>query len=220
MKKEKTECYGIIGLGRFGMALAKSLAQAGKEIVVVDRQEEKVRQMQEYTENAFVTDYLSKETLMEMGIQNCDTVIICIGEQIDTNILTTLHVVSLGVPRVIAKAISEDQGEVLKKIGAEVVYPERDMALRVGRRLVSHNLMDYISLDKEVEIQQIPILASMIGKTVEAVNVRKNFGLNIIALERNGHADINIRPEDVFKEGDVLVVVGKVDDIKKFMKKN
>lgn len=220
MKKEKTECYGIIGLGRFGMALAKSLAMAGKEIVVVDRQEEKVRQMQGYTENAFVTDYLSKETLMEMGIQNCDTVIICIGEQIDTNILTTLHVVSLGVPRVIAKATSEDQGEVLKKIGAEVVYPERDMALRVGKRLVSHNLMDYISLDKEVEIQQIPILASMIGKTVEEVNIRKNFGLNIIAIERNGHADISVNPKDVFEASDVLVVVGKVDDIKKFMNYN
>lgn len=218
MKKEKAECYGIIGLGRFGMALAKSLAEDGKEILVVDREEEKVREMQEYTENAFVTDYLTQETLMEMGIQNCDTVIVCIGEKIDTSILTTLHVVSLGVPRVIAKAISQDQGEVLKKIGAEVVYPEKDMALRLAKRLVSNNFLDYISLDSEVEVQQIPVLPLMVGMTVEEVNVRKNYRLNIIAIERNGIADIQVKPDDVFEESDVLVVVGKVDDIRRFQK--
>ena len=85
---------------------------------------------------------LSKETLEDMGIQNCDTVIICIGEKIDTSILTTLNVVSLGIPQVIAKAISRDQGAVLEKIGAEVVYPERDMALRLGKRLVSNNFLN------------------------------------------------------------------------------
>ena len=96
-----------------------------------------MRELRHFTEHAFVAENLSKETLEEIGIQNCDTVIIGIGEKIDTSILTTLKVVSLNVPHVIAKAISRDQGAVLEKIGAEVVYPEHDMALRLANRLVS-----------------------------------------------------------------------------------
>ena len=90
--------------------------------------ESKVKEVRQYTEYAFVSDDLSMETLREIGLQNCDVVIVCIGEKVDISILTTMRVVDLGVPKVIAKAISEEQGAVLKKIGAEVVYPERDMA--------------------------------------------------------------------------------------------
>ena len=133
-KKKDSSIFGIIGLGRFGTALAITLAEAGKEVIVVDQNEEKVKAMRQYTEYAFVCDNLSKEALSEVGIQNCDTVVVCIGSKIDTSILTTLNVVSLGVPRVISKATSQDQGAVLEKIGAEVVYPERDMATRLGKQ--------------------------------------------------------------------------------------
>ena len=122
-KNKDSASYGIIGLGRFGTALAKSLAAAGKDVMIIDSSEAKVRELRQYTEHAFVAHDLGRETLEEAGIQNCDTVVVCIGEKIDTSILTTLNVVSLGVPNVIAKAISEDQGAVLEKIGAEVIYP-------------------------------------------------------------------------------------------------
>ena len=113
MKNTKSSTFGVIGLGRFGTALAMSLSEAGKDVIVVDCNEEKVRELRHYTEYAFVTDNLSKEALQEIGIQNCDTVIVCIGEKIDISILTTLNVVSLGVPHVISKAISSDHGTVL-----------------------------------------------------------------------------------------------------------
>lgn len=132
MKKIKPVSFGVIGLGRFGTALAKSLAESGKEVIVIDCNEDKVRELRHFTEHAFVAENLTKETLEEIGIQNCDTVIVCIGEKIDTSILTTLHVVSLNVPHVIAKALSQDQGAVLEKIGAEVVYPERDPCVSVN----------------------------------------------------------------------------------------
>ncbi len=134
MRKEATS-FGVIGLGRFGAALAKSLAEEGKEVIVIDKDEAKVKELRYYTEYAFVADDLSMATLQEVGIQNCDVVVVCIGEKIDTSILTTMHVVDLGVPKVIAKALSPDQGAVLKKLGADVVYPERDMAIRLGKRL-------------------------------------------------------------------------------------
>ncbi len=216
MKKSKSNLFGVIGLGRFGTALAISLAEAGKDVIVVDSNEDKVRDLRQYTEYAFVTESLSKEALTEVGIQNCDTAIICIGERIDTSILTTLNVISLGVPHVIAKAISQDQGAVLAKLGAEVVYPERDMALRLGKRLVSNNFLDFIFLDDQVEIQQVPVGDRMVDVSVQDFNIRRKYNLNIIAIEHGNSTDIEVSPDYHFSKGDIVVVIGKVDNVKRF----
>ncbi len=216
MRKKQNTAYGVIGLGRFGSALAVMLAQAGKEVIVIDRDESRVREMRQYTEHAFVSDNLTGETLREIGIQNCDVVVICIGEKVDVSILTTMCVIEMGVPKVIAKARSEEQGAVLKKLGAEVVYPERDMALRLGKRLISSTFLDYVSLCNSVEIRQIQLPEQLVGKTVEEINIRKKYKLNIIALERDSETDIEITPDDRFQAGDVLVVIGKVDNIDAF----
>lgn len=216
MKKSKANLFGVIGLGRFGTALAISLAESGKDVIVVDSNEDKVRELRQYTEYAFVTESLSKEALTEIGIQNCDTAIICIGERIDTSILTTLNVISLGVPHVIAKAISQDQGAVLAKLGAEVVYPERDMALRLGKRLVSNNFLDFIFLDDQVEIQQVPVGDRMVDVSVQDFNIRRKYNLNIIAIEHGSSTDIEVSPDYHFSKEDIVVVIGKVDNVKRF----
>ncbi len=217
-KKKEAESFGVIGLGRFGTALAISLAEAGKEVIVIDKDESKVKELRQYTEHAFVADDLSKETLEEIGIQNCDAVIVCIGEKIDTSILTAMHAVDLGVPRVIAKALSFDQGAILEKIGAEVVYPERDMALRLGKRLVSSNFLDYVSLDNSVEIQQIIVTDRLVGVSVEESGIRQKYGLNIIAIEHEKVTEIEVHPGYRFAKGDVVVVIGKVNNIDRFCK--
>lgn len=215
-KKKDSSIFGIIGLGRFGTALAITLAEAGKEVIVVDQNEEKVKAMRQYTEYAFVCDNLSKEALSEVGIQNCDTVVVCIGSKIDTSILTTLNVVSLGVPRVISKATSQDQGAVLEKIGAEVVYPERDMATRLGKRLISGNFLDFIFLDNDIEIQQVPVSNSLVGKTIREINIRKKYSLNIIAIEHQQDTIIEFAPDYEFLKEDIIVVIGKLQNIRKF----
>ena len=138
-------------------------------------------------------------------------------KKIDISILTTLNVVSLGVPHVIAKAISSDHGTVLEKIGAEVVYPERDMALRLGKRLIANNnFLDFISLSNEVEIQQIPVTDRIAGISVERLDIRRKYGLNIIAIESNGNTETEISPEYRIRRDDILVVIGKMDNIWKF----
>ena len=215
-KKKDSSIFGIIGLGRFGTALAITLAEAGKEVIVVDQNEEKVKAMRQYTEYAFVCDNISKEALSEVGIQNCDTVVVCIGSKIDTSILTTLNVVSLGVPRVISKATSQDQGAVLEKIGAEVVYPERDMATRLGKRLISGNFLDFIFLDNDIEIQQVPVSDSLVGKTIREINIRKKYSLNNIAIEHQQDTIIEFAPDYEFLKEDIIVVIGKLQNIRKF----
>ena len=215
MKKNANSTFGIVGLGRFGTALAITLAEAGKEVIVVDQNEEKVKAMRQYTEYAFFCDNLSKATLSEVGIQNCDTVIVCIGSRIDTSILTTLNVVSLGVPHVISKATSQDQGAVLEKIGAEVVYPERDMAIRLGKKLLSGNFLDFIFLDNDIEIQQVPVSGFIEGKTIQEINIRKKYGLNIIAVEHDQNTIIELSPDYKLQSEDIIVVIGKVQNIRK-----
>ena len=185
-KAQKNTSFGIIGLGRFGTALALKLIEAGCEVIVVDRNENKVKAMREYTDYAYVANELTKQVLEEIGIQNCDTVVICIGEAIDTSILVTLNVVNLGVRRVISKAISQDQGEVLEKLGAEIVYPERDVALRLAKSLTTTSVLDYIALDNNVEISKIKVSKKLAGQTVLSSNIRQKFNLNIIAIEHNG----------------------------------
>ena len=170
MARKQTEAmsYGIIGLGRFGSALAATLAEADKELMVLDRSEEKIRQARNYTEHAYVVKDLQKETLRETGIQNCDVVVVCIGDKVDVSILTTLNVINLGVPQVVAKANSPEQGEILEKIGAQVVYPERDMAVRLARRLISklhqtpflNHLLKIFPVDEEIIL---PVLFSFPG---------------------------------------------------------
>ena len=142
--KNSVTTYGIVGLGRFGYALALELAESGADLIVLDRDEEKIRELREYTENAFIVKNLDKKTLLETGIQNCDIAVVCIGGHLDTSILTTLNLVSLGIPRVISKASSTEHGEILEKLGAEIVYPERDIALRLAHRLVASSVLDYI----------------------------------------------------------------------------
>lgn len=216
LKEELSESYGIIGLGRFGMALAEKLAKAGREVIVIDRNENKVKELRNYTDFAYVADELTKEVLEEIGIQNCDTVVVCIGEKIDTSILVTLNVVNLGVKRVIAKAISKDQGEVLEKIGAEVVYPEKDMALRLAKKMLVSSVMDSISLDNDIEISEIMIPSRLLGKSVQEIRFRQKFGLNIIAIEHTGITETEIQPDYVFSKGDVLVVIGKSENVSRF----
>ncbi len=206
-KKEKNT-YGIVGLGRFGYALAMELAASDADILVLDKDEEKVREMREYTESAYVMKTLDKKSLAETGIQNCDVAVVCIGEHMDTSILTTLNLVSLGIPVVIAKATSLEHGQILEKLGAEVVYPEHDMAVRLAHRLETSKMLDFVQLSEQVNISKFLIPDKIAGKTVLEVDLRGKFGLNIIALENSGTVIDTVSPDYEFRKGDILFVAG------------
>ena len=214
-KKKNKLIYGIIGLGRFGMALANELAESGAELIVLDSDEEKVAQMREVTENAFVAKNLDKKTLLDTGLKNCDVAVVCIGEHIDTSILTTLNLVSMEIPHVISKATSIEHGEILKKLGADVVYPEHDMAVRLAHRLETARVLDFVQLSEKINISKIMLPPQAIGKTVVEVNLRARFGVNIVAIENSGTVLEMVRPDYAFREKDILYLSGSKEGMLK-----
>ena len=215
-KKKNVTAYGIVGLGRFGEALARELAGSGAELLVMDRDEERVREMRELTENALVVNTLDKKTLSETGIQNCDVAIVCIGEHMESSILTTLNLVSLGIPTVISKATSPEHGEILTRLGAEVVYPERDMAERLANRLVNNSVLDFIQLSEKINISKLLTPEALSGKTVHVVDLRSHFNLNIIAIQNGPDVLEHIVPTYRFQPGDILIVSGNKEGIQRF----
>ncbi|MDD6984553.1 MAG: TrkA family potassium uptake protein [Eubacteriales bacterium] len=214
-KKNSSELYAVIGLGRFGMALARELAAKGKSLLVIDYDREKINEVLEFTDNAFVINSLTIDALEETGIGEADVAVVCIGEKIDISILATLNLMKLGVKRVISKAMSEEQGEVLKLLGAEVVYPEHDMALRLASKLVSPHILEYISLSSSIDIMEIRMTPIIDGVTVIDSGLRAKFGLNVIALRHGDEMTTDIRPTTKLIKGDTITVIGKKENIAK-----
>ncbi len=171
--------------------------------------------MRELTDNAYVVANLEKKTLTETGIQNCDVAVVCIGERMDTSILTTLHLVSLGIPKVIAKASSAEHGVILEKLGAEVVYPERDMAIRLANRLETSKALDFVQLSEKINITKISVPEKAVGRTVVDIDLRSRLGLNIVAVENDGAVTETVRPDYVFQKGDLIYLSGSKEGIRK-----
>lgn len=215
-KFKSTIPFGIIGLGRFGFALAEHLSQYHKEILVIDQDECKIKKLQDKVTNVFVIKQLDKASLEETGIQNCETVIVCIGEEIQASIITVLNIIELGVPRVIAKAVSTEHGRVLQKLGAEVIYPERERAVRLAQVLINSRALESIHLSEEFSISQFKLNPCFEGRTVLDLDMRNRFGLNIIALSSDGTSTVEINTDYRFKVNDVIVVAGRKENVQQF----
>ena len=199
-KKNEQNIFGIVGLDRFGSALASELfSSADTNVLVMDTDEDSVRAARDHTEYAYVVKGYDKKTLADTGIQNCDVVAVCMSDHMDSSILTVLNLVSLGVPKVIAEAASAEHGEILEKLGAEVVYPERDIAIRLAHRLETSTILDYVQLSEKVNISKMLVPEILVGKTVLEANLRKQFGVNIIAIENNAEVLRNVGPAYAFR---------------------
>lgn len=213
--------YGVIGLGRFGNWLALTLAENGQEVLVLDNDGEKVKLIQDSVHQAFVAPRCDHATLEEAGLQNCGTVIVCIGEHVEASILATLNVIELGVPRVIAKAISPEHGKVLQKIGAEVVYPEKDSAVRLANALTTTHALNYIDLSPQYAISELALTEKLDGLTILDADLRKRFHLNIIAIVRDNNTIVELTPDFVMHTGDLIAIVGtkvNITKLERFLK--
>ena len=204
--------YVVIGCGRFGSSVAKTLYSLGHEVLAIDKNEEKVQNIAEQVTHAVEADCTDENVLRSLGIRNFDVAVISIGSDIQSSIMATLIAKELGVHYVLCKAQNELQAKVLYKIGADrVVFPERDMGIRVAHNLVSQNVLEYIELDPHYSIAEIVAPSKWIGKTIGALDLRANYGINVMAVKHGMQINISPEADDVLKPGDILVVIGKND---------
>lgn len=210
----KNKQFVIFGLGRFGMSVAITLSEAGYEVMAVDKNEEVIQEVSAFVTHAVQADVTDADTLRSLGIRNFDTAVVAIGRDIQSSIMVTLLLKELGVAYVVAKASSDLHEKVLHKLGADrVISPEHDMGVRIATNLMSGNIMDYIQLSSEYSVVEIMILPEWKNKTLKEINVRGKYGINVIAVEREGQIYVTPGADFTLTEKDVLVVVGSNEQI-------
>jgi trk system potassium uptake protein TrkA len=208
--------YAVIGMGRFGSSVANALGEMGYDVLAIDSNEQRTQEVVEMVTHAVTADSTDEEALRALGIRNFDVVVVAIGEDIQASILTTLILKDMGVPVLIVKAKNELHGKVLQKIGADkVVYPERDMGLRVAHHLTSPNILDYIELSKDYSIFDMRAPKAMLGKNLKELDIRARYGCNVMGIRRGQEMNISPSPDERLAAGDVLIVVGHKDNLNK-----
>lgn len=213
--------FAIIGLGRFGASIARTLYALGHDVLAIDSNDELVQEISDSVTHAVQADATDEHALTALGIRNFDVAVVAIGTSIQASILATLNCKELGVKYVLTKAQNEVHAKILYKIGADkVVFPERDMGMRVAHNLVSSNILDYIELAPDYSLVEIEAMPQWEGKSLKQLNMRVKYGVNVMAIKHGN--DINISPQgqDLIQPHDILVVIGSNDDIKRLENKS
>ena len=208
----------VIGLGIFGFNIAKDLYENGMEVIAIDKDKEVVQKIKDFSTKAVLADGTDKELMESLGIQEDDIVIISFGENLAASTLITLHLKEMKVRNIIVKAPNEDHKRVLEKVGAtEVIIPEREMADKVAKSIISPNILDYIPLSEDYTISEIVPPTSFMGKTIGELHLRTRHHIEVIAVRETLPERLTMVPraEFVIKDSDVLVVIGKEKDIQK-----
>lgn len=201
--------YAVIGLGRFGQALAKQLCELGAEVLALDIRADLVQQAAGEVTHAVVADAQDKEVLRTLGVAHMDCAIIAIGDDLAASVLIAMNLKELDVPYVVCKAHDETHRRILEKLGVDrVVIPEQENAQRLGRSLHSHNVLDYIELSEEYGILEIPAPRSWVGKSLKELNIRAKLGVNIIAVESGKKTNVSPAADYRVQSQDILVVLG------------
>ncbi|MBP2650969.1 MAG: ktrA [Firmicutes bacterium] len=214
MAKKKE--YAVIGLGRFGSSVARTLVKAGYDVLAVDANEDRVQRLSEFVSHVVQADTTDENSLKALGIRNFDVVVVAIGEDVQANTLTVLLLKELGVSYIVAKAQNELHGKMLTKLGVDrVVYPERDMGVRVAHNLVSANVMDYIELSPNISLVEVSAPKPLIGKSLAEANLRAKFGVNVVAMKRDDQLLVPPLPSEKIQETDIMILVGGSDGVHK-----
>jgi len=207
----------IIGLSSFGYFLSLELVNQGIEIMTIDLDEEKIEKIKRYVNKAVIADATDRTVLETLGLDELDGVVVSLG-QIESSVLTTLHLKELKIPNIIAKALSEEHEKILKKIGAtDVIFPERDMAKRAARTLVHENILDHIPLAEGYSIFEIAPPASFLRKSLGELDLRRKYGVQVIVVKELVPQNVVLVPmaDYVIKDSDVLVMIGRDEDLEK-----
>jgi trk system potassium uptake protein TrkA len=208
----------VIGLGRFGGALASDLIDHGHEVLGVDVDGKLVQAHATRLTHVVEADSTNVEAMRQLGAGDFDTAVVAIGTNLEASILTTSVLVDLGAKRIVAKAISEAHGKILSRIGAHrVIFPERDMGVRVARSLAGKDVIDYMELDPGFVLLETKAPPELFGKTLAEAEVRRRFGLTVVSVKGEGKPATYATPETRVEEGDILVIAGETRRVEQFV---
>lgn len=212
--------FAVIGLGRFGSAVATTLTQLGQDVIGVDADGERVRLLADVVRQAVELDAVDERALRAAGIDEVDVAIVSIGENIEASLLVVMQVKDLGVPTILAKAVTPLHGRILQKLGvSRVIFPEREMAVRIAHSLALPNLVDYIELSKDSSIVELPAPEEFVGRSLKELELRPRYGLTLIAIRRPGQTSdaevthVSPSADDRIERGDILVLIGANDRV-------
>jgi trk system potassium uptake protein TrkA len=206
--------YAVIGLGKFGATVARTLFARGNEVVAIDNDRARVQEVRDSCTQAIEANCTDQDTLRALGIQDSDAVVVSLGERMDASILVTLYLRELGVKEIVVKAVSEDHGKILHLIGAtEIVHPERDTARRVARGLGLRSIVEYLPLAADSSLVEVHVPAEFVGKTLAELDIRRRFQVLVVAIKRGEGLLIATGGDERLRTGDVLVLVGRDTDL-------
>jgi len=204
----------VLGLGRFGSAVATTLVELGHEVLGVDSDEERVDDLKDKITQAVQADITEEKVLKELGVKNFDAAIVGIATDLEASILVTMMLKEMGLKYIIAKAQNNLHAKILKKMGVDkVVFPERDMGARIAQRLITPNIKDYIELEPDYNIIEIEALPEFVDKSLSELDMRNKYGINVLAIKRDSIFNISPRAEDIIKKDDFLIVIGETKKI-------
>lgn len=210
----------VIGLGRFGRHLASKLNALGNEVMIIDTDESLIDELSEEFADAQICDCTSERVMQSLGVRNFDICFVCIGENFQSSLEVTALLKENGAKKVVAKANSERQARLLLKIGAdEIIYAEKDMAIKTAMKYNENNIIDFIPVTEDCSIYELPVPDSWIGKSVVETNARNKYRINIIAVQNGTKINPFVSAEYVFELNDTLFVIGKSADVEKFCHK-
>jgi len=212
--------FAVIGLGRFGSYIAKQLRANGCEVLGVDSDRTRVGQMAEVIDSVVIADATDKKALAKLGLDQVDAVVVCLGEQIELSTLAVLHLKDLHVGRIVAKVSTEDHARILTRLGAnDVVFPERDSAIRVANGLTWSNVLDYIPLASGYSITEVAPPKDAVGKTLADSKLRTKYGVQVIAIHRVLPDEMVFAPppDHVITEENTIIVLGTREQIEKML---
>lgn len=211
----------VLGLGRFGSAVATTLVELGCEVLGVDSDPERVNDIKNKITEAVQADISDERALVKLGAKNFDAAIVGVGSILESSILAAIILKEMGIKYIIAKAQNALHGKVLEKIGVDkVVFPERDCGIRIARSLITPNIEDYIELEPDYSVIEIKAPPDFADKTLSELDLRTKYGINVLAIKRDHNFNISPSAKDVIKSGDFLIVIGGTKKITKLASKS